>query len=106
MSIVSSALVDAQLQALLAEDAPHGDLSTTALGLGGEPAMIEFHARSPMVLAGSEEAARLLVLCGCDPCAVQSTGARMEAGMMLLTAHGRADALLLAWKVAQNLVAD
>lgn len=104
MSLSFSSLGDAQLQALLLEDAPHGDLSTAALGLSVEPATIEFGARAPMVLAGSEEAARLLCLCGCLVGTVRPSGTRVEAGALLLAATGRADTLLLAWKVAQNLL--
>lgn len=98
------ALDDARLQALLAEDAPYGDLSTQALGLGGERGIAEFRARAAMVAAGTEEAARLFELCGCHVRDVLASGMPAQAGTLLLAADGPADALLLAWKVAQNLV--
>lgn len=104
MNTAGSALDDARLQALLAEDAPCGDLSTQALGLGGEPGAAEFRARAAMVAAGTEEAARLFELCGCRVRDVLASGTHAQAGALLLAADGRADALLLAWKVAQNLV--
>jgi molybdenum transport protein len=98
------ALGDAQLQALLDEDAPCGDLSTAALGLAAEPGQAEFRARGAMVAAATEEAARLFELCGCRVHQHLPSGTQVQAGGLLLSAQGPAEGLLLAWKVAQNLV--
>lgn len=97
-------LDDAALQALLREDAPHGDLTTAGLPLAGSPARLRFLARGPMCVAGSEEAVRLLQLCGGQAELQAPSGARLAAGDALLQARGPAPALLLAWKVAQTLV--
>jgi|GEM_PF-3189468 len=48
------------LRALLAEDAPYGDLTTEALGLDESPGTIRFAARQDMTVAAIEDAAALL----------------------------------------------
>lgn len=95
---------DDTLRALLCEDAPHGDLTTRALGLAGQPALIRFEARGAMVVAGIEAAARLLVLCGVSVEVQAGSGASAQAGDALLHGHGPAAGVLLGWKVAQTLV--
>ena len=48
-----------ELEKLLAEDVPYGDLTTDALGIGGNRGHIRFAARSAMTVAGIEEAQAL-----------------------------------------------
>lgn len=98
-------LSDARLDELLGQDAPHGDLTTEALGIGARPGRIAFAARGSMVLACVEEAARLLERAGAGvaPGAPES-GAWVEAGTVFLTAEGPAAALHRAWKVTQTLL--
>ena len=97
-------LADSKLQLLLSEDAPYGDLTTEALDIGGARGEISFLARQSMVACSTEEAARLFELCGALTTVHAATGSRVATGDELLTARGPASALLLAWKVAQNLV--
>ena len=59
-----SALDDAQLLALLAEDVPFGDLTSETLPLSTVTAGLTFAARQPMTACGIEEAARLFELAG------------------------------------------
>ncbi len=95
---------DDLLDRLLAEDAPLGDLTTAALGIGHHPGRMAFEARVPMVVSGVEEAARLIGRAGgvAVPCC--RSGTAVTAGTRLLEAWGSAEALLRAWKVAQTLV--
>lgn len=102
--ILAAGLRDDALRALLLEDAPHGDLTTRALGLSTAPTQIRFEARGPMVVAGIEAAARLLHLCGIDVQRVCGSAATVVAGEALLQGHGTAEAVLLGWKTAQTLV--
>lgn len=74
------------LERLLAEDAPYGDLTTEALGVGRVAGEMTFAARDAMVLALAEDAAAL------------------SRGAPILTARGPALALLRAWKTAQTLL--
>jgi molybdenum transport protein len=97
-------LSDQQLQALLNEDAPYGDLTTHNLGLGHTSGRVTLAARGPMTVCGSEEAARLFTLCGATAHVLTPSGEHVQAGTELLSAHGPATALLLAWKVAQTLI--
>jgi molybdenum transport protein len=94
-----------ELTSLLREDAPFGDLTTTSLNIGKHSAHIHFAARDPMVVCGIEEAKCLLELAGAERVTQQAvSGERVEPGRRLLSASGPADALFLAWKVAQSLV--
>jgi molybdenum transport protein len=92
------------IEALLAEDVPHGDLTTQALGIGAEPAKIRFAARQTVVVACMEEAAHLLQAAGATLGPALPSGTAAAANETLLTASGPAGALLAAWKVAQTLL--
>ena len=97
-------LPDTELQRWLHDDAPFGDLTTRALGLPGVPAQMCFQARGPMRVAATEEAARLVELCGGQAQVLVPSGRDAQQGDALLLATGPATALLLAWKVAQTAV--
>lgn len=97
-------LTDAELQALLAQDVPCGDLTTDALGIGARPGRIAFRSRRPIVLCASEEAARLLELAGARVAALLPSGTRIAPADLALAADGPAGALHRAWKVAQTLM--
>lgn len=99
-----TALSDHQLQALLQEDAPYGDLTTHTLGLGAQAASLTFRARQPMTVCATEEACRLFELTGASAVRVAASGTALEAGSLLLQAHGTAASLHHAWKAAQTLV--
>jgi molybdenum transport protein len=92
------------LEALLAEDAPGGDLTTEALGLGGRRGRIGFTARSAMTVAGVEIAAAMLEKRGISIALGCRSGDRLEAGAALLSGEGDAAGLHLAWKASQTLV--
>jgi molybdenum transport protein len=95
---------DAELDRFLAEDLPHGDLTTRSLELGGRPARMDFRAGGVMVACCGEEAARLLERLGCRVEVAAPSGTRCGAGQALLSAHGPAEAVLAGWKVAQTLM--
>lgn len=97
-------LTDAHLDALLADDVPFGDLTSMALGIGDAPGRLTMAARGAMVLCGVEEAARLLIRCGCQVTAMARSGDRLAAGAGFLVATGPAEGVLRGWKVAQTLV--
>lgn len=97
-------LSDARLDELLAQDAPHGDLTTDLLGIGGQAGRITFAARDAMVLAASEDAAVMLRRAGAVAADPLPSGTALTPGHVFLTATGPAAALHRAWKVAQTLV--
>jgi molybdenum transport protein len=95
---------DAMLLHMLKEDAPYGDLTTRSLLLCRQRGQIAFRARDPMVVCAVEEAARLFELLGCVVDLACASGERREAGEEILTGEGSAEAMFMAWKVAQTLV--
>lgn len=95
---------DALVDQLLREDAPYGDLTTEALGIADAPARLAMAMRAPSTLCGVELAADLFARAGAEAQVLAATGARVAAGMPILSAHGAAGPILLAWKVAQTLV--
>ena len=93
-----------ELEALLAGDAPYGDLTTQALGIGCMAAQMAFSSRDPMVAAEVESAAAVLALAGCEVDAHVRSGDALAAGTPILTAKGSAAAVHCGWKVAQTLI--
>lgn len=98
------ALPDHVLDALLADDVPLGDLTTHALGIAERPARMTLAARDPLVVALSEEAARLLERAGAQVELFATSGTALAPGDRILAACGPAGALHRGWKVAQTLV--
>lgn len=98
------ALDDHELGALLRDDAPCGDLTTENLGMGAAAARLDFSARTPMVVCGAEEAARLFALAGARVIWRVDSGTALDAGARMLVAEGTAAQLHRAWKTAQTLV--
>jgi len=94
----------AELEQLLADDVPYGDLTTDALGMGAAPGLMTFTARDNMVLALAEDAAAIIELAGGKVDLHASSGSALEQGSPILTAQGPASALLRGWKVAQTLI--
>ncbi|WP_421988781.1 ModD protein [Roseococcus sp.] len=98
-------LPDDRLLAMLREDVPYGDATTSGLGIGGMPGQALFATRSTIVACCVEDAERVMLLAGCR--SVQrfhSSGAQVEAGSELLLAEGSAAALHRGMKVAQTLL--
>lgn len=97
-------LADADLAQLLADGVPHGDLTTTTLGISPMPGRLSCRARQPMTLCGVEEAVRLLALAGCTARPLAASGDTLAADAPILEALGNAAALHRGWKSAQVLM--
>ncbi len=97
-------LPDHALAALLDEDCPYGDLTTDSIGIAEHAGSIRCFARYPMRVCGSEEALRMLQLCGAEGRVVIPSGLDAEPGMLLLEAQGPAGGLHRAWKASQTLM--
>jgi molybdenum transport protein len=96
----------ARLEAMLREDAPYGDLTTLALGIGEARGQVVLRAGATMTLCCAEEAETLFRLAGCTEVhRVAASGALLEEGGTILTAVGSAASLNLAYRVAQALMA-
>ncbi|MGZ5873865.1 MAG: ModD protein [Bradyrhizobium sp.] len=94
----------AELECLLADDVPYGDLTTEALGIGNAAGTMEFAARDSMVLALAEDAAAIIEMSGCSVDLLAQSGKTLRPGAPILTARGSAGGLLRSWKVAQTLI--
>jgi molybdenum transport protein len=94
----------AELECLLADDVPYGDLTTEALGIGNAAGTMEFAARDSMVLALAEDAAAIIEMSGCSVDLLAQSGMTLRPGAPILTARGSAGGLLRSWKVAQTLI--
>lgn len=99
-----SAALRTELEKLLEDDVPFGDLTTDALGIGASPAVMRFDARDSMVLALVDDAAAMIELAGCRVELLAKSGDRLVPGSPILAAYGRASGLLRSWKVAQTLI--
>ncbi len=99
-----TALSDDELSRLLQDDAPCGDLTTESLGIGAAAGRLDFSARGPMVVCGTEEADRLVELAGARVLWRVDSGTVLAAGEKFLIAEGTAAQLHRAWKTAQTLV--
>jgi molybdenum transport protein len=98
------ALTTDELDTLLREDSPYGDLTTEALGISGRAGTIRFAARARMVVAAIDEAAAMLRLAGVIVRRQAASGDIAAPGDCLLEGEGSAGELLRAWKVSQTLV--
>lgn len=97
-------LSDRLLDDLVAQDAPFGDLTTSALGIDGRPGRISFAARDGMTLCCAEEAARMIERAGAKPRLLRTSGDAIAAGEVFLEGEGTAAALHVVWKTAQTLM--
>ncbi|MGO8918702.1 MAG: ModD protein [Stellaceae bacterium] len=95
---------EAEIDALIAEDMPYGDLTTHVLGIGRSPGRITFAARHAMVACGVEEAARIMVRLGATIEYAAASGTPLVVGDLLLAATGPAGALHGGWKISQTLM--
>lgn len=97
-------LSDHALEQMLLEDAPQGDVTTFALGIGQRPAIMHFRARGAMTVCGSEEAAAMGRLRGLTVSLHAASGTRADACEPLLSFRGPAASVHLVWKTAQTLM--
>ncbi|GAA5232254.1 ModD protein [Verticiella sediminum] len=97
-------LPESEIDRLIFEDAPGGDLTTAAMAIGEQHGRLALRARDAMVLAGVEVAARMMERVGLQARIETRSGARLEPGAPVLSATGSAAALHRVWKSAKNLM--
>ncbi len=101
-----AAAVDAVLRAALLEDAPYGDITSQTLIPAGARATAVLAARVPGVFSGGDVFAAAMKLA--DPAAavelLVADGESFDAGTALARVTGNARGVLLAERVALNLV--
>ncbi len=98
-------LNDHELESLLAEDVPYGDLTTQSLGIDVQSARITFTTRErPLVASCTEEAVRLCGLYGLEIDGFVKSGTLVPPKSVFLEARGEAAAIHRIWKSVQNLL--
>jgi len=98
-------LSDQELETLLSEDVPYGDLTTKSLGIDTQHARITFSTRDrPLVASCTEEAVRLCGLYGLEIDGFIKSGTLIPPKSVFLEAHGEAGNVHRIWKSVQNLL--
>lgn len=98
-------LTDQELETLLSEDVPYGDLTTASLGITDQRARITFSTRDrPLVASCTEEAIRLCGLYGLEIDGFVKSGTLIPPKSVFLEAHGEAGNVHRIWKSVQNLL--
>ncbi|MFZ5375766.1 MAG: ModD protein [Campylobacterota bacterium] len=98
-------LTDVELETLLAEDVPYGDLTTASLGISDQRARITFATRErPLVASCTEEAVRLCGLYGLEVDGFVKSGTLVPPKSVFLEARGDAAHCHRIWKSVQNLL--
>lgn len=95
---------DAELEAILSEDIPYGDLTSRLLGLEGARGAVECFFKEEGILAGAELAERLFLKADLSVTRRAEDGSRLPAKTVFLRAVGRADRIHAVYKVAQNVM--
>ena len=93
-----------EIATLIQEDQPFLDLTTRMLGIGDKAAIMRFHCRQDITVAGTELAVKILDACGLTVTGSRPSSILATSGSTLLTAEGSASAAHSAWKVAQNVL--
>lgn len=97
-------ITQAQTDAWLQEDIFGGDLTTRALGIGDEPARMDFYHRQGGCVSGIAVATQMLHSLGTDVVTPVTDGQRAAPGELILSARGSARAAHQGWKAVQNIL--
>ncbi len=97
-------ITDQDIDRLIQEDVPYGDLTTRALGIGGKSGRMVFQARHPLVLCGAAIAGRIIQKLGAKVLSCVTDGTALAADDVVLVADGEAACLHAAWKVSQTVI--
>ncbi len=89
---------------LIEDDVPAGDMTTTLLELSGKKGSISLMARNEMIACCTEEAVRLYKKVGLEVCYSVASGTRLQTGDKLLEAKGDASAIHLIWRTGGAMI--
>ena len=97
-------ITDETIDALIKEDVPYIDLTTTLMEIGNNHGTLEFRVREDGVVACTEEAARVMGKLGLTVIECVSSGTSVAKGSLILSGNGAAQNLHMAWKVCLNIL--
>jgi len=95
---------DSDIDRLIEDDVPVGDMTTILLGLSGKKGSISLTARNEMIVCCTEEAVQLYKKVGLDVKYAVASGTVLQAGEKLLEADGDASALHLIWRTGTAMI--
>ena len=83
---------------LIEDDVPVGDMTTHLLGLSGKKGKIELYARGPMTVCGTEEAIRMYRKVGLEIVSFLPSGTALKTGDKFMEARGDAASIHIVWR--------
>jgi len=93
-----------EIDRLIKEDVPYIDLTSWTLGIREQHGNIKYFTREDAVVCGTEEVRQIFDRLHIDTDLFVASGQKVKAGDELITGNGRAEDLLMAWKVGQNIL--
>ena len=95
---------DKEIDDIIIEDVPYGDLTTVLLSIGNVSGSISFITREKTVVCGTEEASRIFTKLGIKLERYVSSGTVVAAGSEILTGRGNGNQLHIAWRNCSRLL--
>ena len=89
---------------IIEDDVPVGDMTTGLLGLDAFSAQIEVSAREAMTVCGTEEAVRIYRKAGLTVLKWVASGTRVDKGGLIIRAKGNAAAVHLIWRTGGVMI--
>jgi molybdenum transport protein len=93
-----------EIEQLILDDAPLGDLTTYLLGLGSQKGKLEILAREDLMVSGTEESVRLFKKLDLTVKKYLKSGTLCNAGDSILTVTGDAGAIHSAWRASGTII--
>ncbi len=98
-------LTDNELENLLSEDIPFGDLTTSSFAINQQRARMTFATREePLVISCTEEAVKLCKMYGLDIEKSVPSGTLISSKTVFFEVQGEAGTIHRLWKTIQNLL--
>lgn len=95
---------EADIDRLIEDDLPAGDMTTFLLDLTGKKGSIALIARNEMVACCTEEAVRLYKKAGLEVGHFVASGTRLQPGDRLIEAKGEASAIHIIWRTGSAMI--
>jgi molybdenum transport protein len=89
---------------IIEDDVPAGDLTSSLLGLDVFSAQIEVSARDTMTVCGTEEAVRIYQKAGLTVLKWVASGTNINKGDLIISAKGNAAAVHLIWRTGGVMI--
>jgi molybdenum transport protein len=94
----------AEIDQFIKEDVPYMDLTAKILGIGAQQAKISYFTREQAVVCGTEEVGMIFERLNIKIESFMPSGSFIGPGKELVSGVGRADDIMTAWKVGQNIL--